>query len=45
MPFTQYRGYSVGKGCKPHLLSWDATAAIALLKICRVKQNSTPHSV
>ena len=45
MSCTQYRGYSVRQGCKPHVRSLNATAAIDLVKICRVTQNCTPFSV
>ena len=45
MSCTQYIGYFVGQGCKPHVLSWNATAAILLVKICRVTQNSTLRGV
>ena len=42
---TLYLGYSVRQGCKPHVLSWNSTAAISLLKIRRVTQIKKNRSV
>ena len=45
MSCTQYLGYSIRQGCKPHVLSWNATVGIALVKIRKVTHNSTLRSV
>ena len=43
MSCTQYLGYSVRQGFKPHVLSWNSTGAISLFRIRRVTHISTPR--
>ena len=45
MAFTQYLGYSAREGLKPHVLSWNSTAAIFLFKIRWVTHIKNPRSV
>ena len=42
---TLYLGYFVRQGCKPHVLSWNSTTAISLLRIRRVTQIKKTRSV
>ena len=45
MVCTQYLGYSVREGLKPHVPSWNSTAAISLFEIRRVTHIKNPRSV
>ena len=42
---TLYLGYSVRQGGKPHVLSYNSTAAVSLFKIRRVTHIKKNHSV